>query len=84
MAAAGKWQNKPTGPGAFHPISTGILSYATYFAHRRVLASIGPYDPAKPKNAATQVNADVYSNGSLHTGSSEAQIRESAAMTMAA
>src|SRR5674476_738522 len=51
---------------------------------RCALTSSGPYDAAKPKNAATQATAAIYSSCSLHAGSSDEQIRASAALTTAA
>jgi hypothetical protein len=51
---------------------------------RRHPTSIGPNDAAKPKKAIHQAKAAMCSSASLHAGSNEAQIRESAAITTAA
>jgi hypothetical protein len=58
--------------------------YTADLARRCVPTSKGPYDPAKPKNAAIQASAEMDSSGSLHAGSSAAPMRASAAMTIAA
>ena len=46
--------------------------------------SNGPNDAAKPKNAATQAIAEICNSNSPRAGSSDEQMRASAAMTTAA